>query len=62
MPKLAVKEGMTDSTSPRGYKSPIRKRQVSPHGEMHPAGRSSLVEVSLYEPHETEYTSTLQKR
>ncbi|KAK7073454.1 hypothetical protein SK128_004384, partial [Halocaridina rubra] len=59
VPKVQFKDGMEQGSSPRGYKSPTRLEAVSPVRKS--SVSSSLMEISLYEPHKTQYTNTLKK-
>lgn len=61
VPKVTFKEGLVDSSSPKGYKSPSHQNPVVSSLKGRQSLRNSLMEVSIYESHETQYTNTLQK-
>ncbi|XP_071531553.1 uncharacterized protein [Panulirus ornatus] len=59
IPKVTFKEGQVDSASPKGYRNPSHIGQVVSSSQSCPSSRGSLMEVSLYESHTTQYTNTL---
>ncbi|XP_063603315.1 uncharacterized protein LOC134779226 [Penaeus indicus] len=61
LPKVTFKEGLVDGSSPKGYKSPTLQNPVMSSLKDRQSLRNSLMEVSIYESHETQYTHTLQK-
>ncbi|XP_069979676.1 uncharacterized protein [Penaeus vannamei] len=61
LPKVTFKEGLVDGSSPKGYKSPSLQNPATSLLKDRQSLRNSLMEVSIYESHETQYTHTLQK-